>query len=64
MRLPHSPHPIDKADTNVTADNILNALDDGEADILPDEIGREMFAPWKNDYRELVAIVFELHHWG
>ncbi len=54
--------PTDKADTNVTADNILNALEDGEADIFPDEIGRQMFATWKEDYRELEAMVSEMHH--
>jgi short-subunit dehydrogenase len=54
--------PTDKADTNVTADNILNALEDGEADIFPDEIGRQMFATWKNDYRDLEAMVSELRH--
>jgi NAD(P)-dependent dehydrogenase (short-subunit alcohol dehydrogenase family) len=54
--------PIDKADTNVTADNILNALEDGEADIFPDEAGRQMFATWKHDYRDLEAMVSEMHH--
>ena len=62
MRLPHNTHLIDEADTNVTADNILNALEDGEADIFPDEIGWQMFATWKNDYRDLEALVSEMHH--
>ena len=52
----------DKAETDVTANNILNALEDGEADIFPDEIGRQMFATWKNDYRDLEAMVSEMHH--
>jgi NAD(P)-dependent dehydrogenase (short-subunit alcohol dehydrogenase family) len=54
--------PIDKADTKVTAENILTALEDGEADIFPDEVGRQMFATWKNDYRDLEAMVSEMHH--
>ena len=56
--------PTDKADTNVTADNILKALEDDEVDIFPDEIGRQMFATWKEDYRELEAMVAEMHHAG
>lgn len=54
--------PIDKADTKVTAENILTALEDGEADIFPDEVGRQMFATWQNDYRDLEAMVSEMHH--
>jgi len=54
--------PIDKADTKDTAENILNALEDGEADIFPDEAGRQMFATWQNDYRDLEAMVSEMHH--
>jgi NAD(P)-dependent dehydrogenase (short-subunit alcohol dehydrogenase family) len=56
--------PTDKADTNVTADNILSALEDGEADIFPDEIRRQMFATWQNDYRDLEAMVSEMHYAG
>lgn len=54
--------PIDKANTVDTADNIITALENDEADIFPDEVGRQMFATWQNDYRDLEAMVSEMHH--
>lgn len=54
--------PTDKANTVDTANNILTALENDEADIFPDEMGRQMFATWQNDYRDLEAMVSEMHH--
>ncbi len=53
--------PTDKADTDETAVSILNKLEDGEADIFPDEQGRQMIDLWKNDYRDLEQMVLEMY---
>ena len=53
--------PTDKADTDETAIDILDRLEDGEADIFPDQQGREMFGVWKQDYRDLEQMVFEMY---
>jgi len=54
--------PTDKADTDQTAENIVNGLEQDEADIFPDETGRQMFETWKSDYRELERMVYDMHH--
>ena len=53
--------PTDKADTDTTASNILAGLENDEADIFPDDQGRQMFDVWKNDYRGLEQLVREMH---
>ncbi len=53
--------PTDKADTDETAVDILDRLEDGEADVFPDQQGREMFGVWKQDYRDLEQMVFEMY---
>lgn len=53
--------PTDKADTDETARNILASLESGEADIFPDEMGRQMFDVWNQDYRGLEQMVSEMH---
>ena len=54
--------PTDKADVDQTALNILDGLENGEADIFPDEAGRQMFDVWKSDYRSLERMVYDMHH--
>lgn len=54
--------PTDKADANLTADNIIAGLENNEADIFPDEAGRQMFEAWKSDYRGLERMVYDMHH--
>lgn len=54
--------PTDKADTDQTAENILAGLENDEADIFPDEMGRQMFDVWKADYRGLERMVYDMHH--
>lgn len=54
--------PTDKADADQTAENIVIALEHDEADIFPDEMGRQMFETWKSDYRELERMVYDMHH--
>lgn len=54
--------PADKADTDSTAHNILIGLENDEADIFPDEFGRQLFNVWKEDYRGLEQIVLEMHN--
>lgn len=57
-----SEFPTDKADTDETADNIIVGLEQDEADIFPDEMGRQMFETWKSDYRQLERMVYDMHH--
>lgn len=57
-----SEFPTDKADTDQTAENIIAGLENDEADIFPDETGRQMFDVWKSDYRGLERMVYEMHH--
>jgi len=54
--------PTDKADTDQTAENIVAGLANDEADIFPDEMGRQMFEVWKSDYRGLERMVYDMHH--
>lgn len=54
--------PTDKADVDQTARNIIAGLENDEADIFPDEAGRQMFDVWKSDYRDLERMVYDMHH--
>lgn len=54
--------PADKASPEQTAANILAGLADDEADIFPDEFGRNLFEVWKKDYRDLEQVVFDMHN--
>ena len=54
--------PTDKADTDQTAENIIAGLASDEADIFPDEMGRQMFDVWKSDYRGLERMVYDMHY--
>lgn len=54
--------PTDKADADQTAENIVASLEQDEADIFPDEMGRQMFETWKTDYRDLERMVYDMHH--
>lgn len=53
--------PTDKADAADTAIEILHRFEDGEADIFPDEQGRQMIGVWKNNYRDLEQMVLEMY---
>jgi NAD(P)-dependent dehydrogenase (short-subunit alcohol dehydrogenase family) len=57
-----SEFPTDKADTDQTAENIIEGLENNEADIFPDEMGRQMFELWTTDYRGLERMVYDMHH--
>jgi len=57
-----SEFPADKADTDVTARNIVAGLEAGEADIFPDDFGRHLFGVWQDDYRGLEKLVADMHH--
>ncbi len=57
-----SEFPTDKADADQTAENIIVGLENDEADIFPDEMGRQMFDVWKSDYRALERMVYDMHH--
>lgn len=54
--------PTDKASPEQTAENILAGLERDEADIFPDEFGQQMFEVWKNDYRGLERMVFDMYN--
>jgi NAD(P)-dependent dehydrogenase (short-subunit alcohol dehydrogenase family) len=57
-----SEFPADKADPDLTARNIITGLEAGEADIFPDDFGRQLFDVWQGDYRELEKLVSDMHH--
>ncbi|MDJ0654625.1 MAG: SDR family oxidoreductase [Xanthomonadales bacterium] len=52
--------PTDKADVNETAARILAGLENDEADIFPDDMGRSMFDTWRGDYRDLERMVHDM----
>lgn len=54
--------PADKASPQETAERIIQGIEDDVADIFPDDGGRQMFDVWNNDYRDLEAMVNEMHH--
>jgi hypothetical protein len=37
-------------------------LEAGEADIFPDDFGRQLFGVWQEDYRDLEKLVSDMHH--
>jgi hypothetical protein len=37
-------------------------LEAGEADIFPDDFGRQLFGVWQEDYRDLEKLVADMHH--
>lgn len=52
----------DKTSPKVTAENIIQALEAGEADIFPDPNGKGMFDLWSNNYRDLEKAVYDMHN--
>jgi len=54
--------PAEKASAVETAENIILGLKNGEADIFPDAGGRQMFDVWRNDYRDLEAMVNQMYN--
>lgn len=54
--------PTDKVSPELAAENIVTGLENDEADIFPDEFGRQMFEVWKHDYRDLERMVFDMHN--
>lgn len=53
---------MDKAPVGPTAKNIVDSLIAGEIDIFPDAMSRQMLELWKNDYRQLEQMVYQMHH--
>jgi NAD(P)-dependent dehydrogenase (short-subunit alcohol dehydrogenase family) len=54
--------PADKASPQETAERIIQGIENDVADIFPDDGGKQMFDVWNNDYRDLEAMVNEMHH--
>jgi NAD(P)-dependent dehydrogenase (short-subunit alcohol dehydrogenase family) len=54
--------PTDKASPKETAERIIQGIENDVADIFPDDAGRQMFDVWNNNYRDLEAMVSEMHH--
>ncbi len=54
--------PADKASPQETAERIIQGIENDQADIFPDDGGRQMFDVWNNDYRDLEAMVNQMHH--
>ena len=52
---------MEKATPESAVENILNGLENGEADIFPDDGGRQMFDVWSNNYRDLEQMVADMH---
>ena len=52
----------EKASPKETAENIIRGLENDEADIFPDVGGQQMFDVWRNDYRDLEAMVLQMHN--
>jgi len=50
----------EKTSPEVTAQNIVDELSAGTADIFPDPGGKGMFDVWKKDYRELENMVSQM----
>lgn len=53
---------VDKTSPDITADNILTALENDEADIFPDPGSKGMFDVWSNNYRDLESAVSQMFH--
>lgn len=51
---------MDKTTPAQAAANMLAGIEAGEADIFPDEGAQGMISVWKNDYRELEAMVAQM----
>jgi NAD(P)-dependent dehydrogenase (short-subunit alcohol dehydrogenase family) len=54
--------PADKASPKETAERIIQGIENDQADIFPDDGGKQMFDVWNNDYRDLEAMVNQMHH--
>ena len=54
--------PAEKASPQETAERIIQGIENDVADIFPDDGGRQMFDVWNNNYRDLEAMVNEMHH--
>lgn len=64
-----NPGPIDtdmardfpeKTPAPIAAENILAEIEKGTADIFPDPASQQMFAAWRQDYRNLEKIFFDM----
>ncbi len=52
---------MDKTSADEAAQNILAGLEQDVADILPDAAAEQMFDVWKQDYRQLESMVYDMH---
>ena len=50
------------ASPDLTAKNILNQVEGGELDIIPDDMGRGMFNAWKEEPSKLAEIFSNMYH--
>ena len=53
---------MEKTSPEDTAKSIVDALVAGDADIFPDAGAQQMIGIWKQDYRQLEQVVYDLHH--
>lgn len=54
--------PFDKASAQDTAKGIVAGIRNNDADIFPDVGSQQMMALWREDYRDLEKMVYDLHH--
>ncbi len=52
---------MDKTTPEQAAQNIVAGIEAGDADIFPDVTAEQMFGVWKQDYRALEQMVFDMH---
>lgn len=53
---------MDKTSPQITAENIVNSLEQGEVDIFPDPGSKGMFDLWNSNYRDLENAVSQMFH--
>lgn len=53
---------MDKASPEETARRIIAGIENGDADIFPDDGSEQMFGLWRGNYRDLEKAVYDMHH--
>ncbi len=53
---------MDKASPEDTARRIVAGIENGDADIFPDDGSEQMFGVWRGNYRDLEQAVYDMHH--
>ena len=54
--------PMDKMSPEEMSKRVLASLENGEADIFPDDTAQQMHGAWRGNYRDLEQIVSDMHN--